>query len=77
MIEDTDWYYRSITETGNQITYYFYALRASGDVYWSDYYTWEKGKGLVSCGYRYGVGEGYDFMLYDIEELISARSKLV
>lgn len=67
-IEDEEWYYRSITKTGNQITYYAYSLRASGDVLEVYYYTWQKGKGLVSFGYRYGVGAGYDLMLYDIEE---------
>lgn len=68
-IEGEEWYYRSITKTGNQVTYYAYSLRASGDVLEVCYYTWQKGKGLVSFGYRYGVGEGYDLMLYDIEEL--------
>lgn len=70
MTEDEEWYYRSITKTGNQVTYYAYSLRASGDIHEVYYYTWQEGKGLVSCGYRYGPGEGYDISLYDIEELI-------
>lgn len=70
MIEDQEWYYQSITKTGDQVTYYAYSLRASGDILEVCYYTWEEGRGLISCGYRYGPGEGYDISLYDIEELI-------
>lgn len=70
MIEDEEWYYRSITKTGDQVTYYAYSLRASGDIHEVCYYTWQEGKGLVSCGYRYGPGEGYDISFYDIEEWI-------
>lgn len=69
IIEDQGSDYRSITKTGNQITYYAYSLRASGDVWWSMYYTWEEGRGLISCGFRHGPGDSYDITLYDIEEL--------
>lgn len=72
MIEDQESYYQRITKTGNQITYYSNSLKANGDVYRSLYYTWEEGRGLISCGFRDGVGEGYDFTLYDIEELTVA-----
>lgn len=68
MVEDQESYYRSITKSGNQITYYAYSLKANGDVWWSLYYTWEEGRGLISCGFRKGPGEGYDLTLYDIEE---------
>ena len=72
MIEDQESYYQRITKTGNQITYYSNSLKTNGDVYRSLYYTWEEGRGLISCGFRDGVGEGYDFTLYDIEELTVA-----
>lgn len=72
MIEDQGSDYRSITKTGNQVTYYAYSLKESGDIWWILYYTWQEGNGLVSCGFRQGVGEGYDLTLYEIEELIVA-----
>lgn len=70
MTEKQEWVYRSITKEGSQVTYYAYMKKANGDVGWSLYYTWQEGKGLVSCGFRHGPGEGYDLILDEIEEII-------
>lgn len=62
--------YRSITNAGNQVTYYAYSIKANGDI-GGLYYTWQEGNGLVSGGFRRGVGECYDLTLDEIEELIA------
>lgn len=67
MIEDQESVYQSITKAGNQITYYAYSIKANGDIEWVLYYTWQEGHGLVSCGFRRGVGKGYDLTLDEIE----------
>lgn len=69
MIEDQESVYQSITKAGNQVTYYAYSIKANGDIGWVLYYTWQEGHRLVSCGFRHGVGEGYDLTLDEIEEL--------